>query len=61
MGPLHNNSDDKPYPLYCSVEMACNLVYLARHTEANFTEQRLYLDQALQVLFDMSHNPKLYG
>ena len=60
MGPLQNNSDDKPYPLYCSVEIASNLVYLACLTESNLTQQRQYLNQAMEVLFDMSHNPKLY-
>jgi hypothetical protein len=29
--------------------MACNLVYLARHTESNLTQQRQYLDRALEI------------
>jgi hypothetical protein len=57
---VSENNSDGACPLYCSVEMACNLVYLARHAEANLAQQRQYLDRALEVLFDMRHNPKIY-
>jgi hypothetical protein len=57
---VSENNSDGARPLYCSIEMACNLVYLARHTEANLAQQRQYLDQALEVLFDLSDHPKLY-
>ena len=57
---VSEKNPDGARPLYCGIEMACNLVYLARHTEANLAQQRQYLDQALEVLFDLGHNPKLY-
>jgi hypothetical protein len=57
---VSEKSSDGVRPLYCSIEMACNLVYLARHAEANLVQQRQYLDRALEVLFDLSHHTKLY-
>jgi hypothetical protein len=57
---VSEKNSDGARPLYCSIEMAGNLVYLARHTESNLAQQRQYLDRALEVLFDLSHHPKLY-
>lgn len=39
-------------PLYVSIEIAANLVYLARHTE-DVLERRRYLERASDVLLGM--------
>jgi hypothetical protein len=39
-------------PLYVSIEMAANLVYLARHSE-DILERQRYLDRASDVLLGM--------
>ncbi len=43
-------SDERP--LYVSIEIAANLVYLARHSEDDLERQR-YLERASEVLLRM--------
>jgi hypothetical protein len=59
------NSSDTPAskdgysrPLYVSIEMVANLIYLARHEEGS-DQQRDYLDRASSLLFEMRHHPDL--
>jgi hypothetical protein len=59
------NSSDTPVgregysrPLYVSIEMVSNLIYLARREEA-LDQQRDYLDRASSLLFEMRHHPDL--
>jgi hypothetical protein len=53
------NEDGSARPLYVSIEMVANLVYLARHSEEGLDQQRLYLDRASSVLLAMRHHPDL--
>jgi hypothetical protein len=53
------NEDASGRPLYVSIEMVANLVYLARHSEEGLDQQRLYLDRASSVLVAMRHHPDL--
>ena len=60
------NSSDTPAdgeepsrPLYVSIEMVANLLYLARHSEEGVDQQRVYLDRASAVLLAMRHHPDL--
>jgi hypothetical protein len=53
------NEDEFGRPLYVSIEMVANLVYLARHSEEGLDQQRLYLDRASSVLLAMRHHPDL--
>jgi hypothetical protein len=54
---VDGNNQDRP--LYVSIEMAANLVYLATQNSQRPEEQRKYLDRAAQVLFEMRHHPDL--
>jgi hypothetical protein len=60
------NSSDTPAdgnepsrPLYVSIEMVANLLYLARHSEEGPDQQRVYLDRSSSVLLAMRHHPDL--
>ncbi len=53
------SGDEHSRPLYVSVEMVANLVYLARHSEEGLEQQRMYLDRAADLLFEMRHHPDL--
>ncbi len=46
-------------PLYVSIEMLANLVYLARHCQDDLDQQRLYLDRASNLLAEIRHHPDL--
>ena len=46
-------------PLYVSIEMAANLVYLERQSRVDSEEQRDYLQRASDVLFEMRNHPDL--
>jgi hypothetical protein len=48
-------------PLYVSVEIAANLVYLARNTAENPELQQQYLDRAAEILFEIRQHPQLQG
>jgi hypothetical protein len=48
-------------PLYVSVEIAANLVYLARNTTGNPELQQQYLDRAAEILLQVRHHPQLQG
>ena len=52
------SKDEQGRPLYVSIEMVANLVYLARHSEEGL-DQRLYLDRASDLLFETRHHPDL--
>jgi uncharacterized protein YbgA (DUF1722 family) len=45
-------------PLYVSIEIAANLLYLARHTEDNLERQR-YLERASDVLLGLRGHHEL--
>jgi hypothetical protein len=51
--------DDHGRPLYVSIEMVANLVYLASHSEKSPDQQQQYLQRASDILFDMRHHPDL--
>jgi hypothetical protein len=53
------SKDEHGRPLYVSIEMVANLVYLARHNVEGLDQQRLYLDRASDLLFEMRHHPDL--
>lgn len=49
----------QPRPLYVSVEMLANLVYLARHSQDALDQQQVYLDRASNLLVEISRHPDL--
>jgi hypothetical protein len=51
--------DDHARPLYVSIEMVANLVYLASHSEKIPDQLQQYLQRASDILFDMRHHPDL--
>jgi hypothetical protein len=48
-------------PLYVCVEMAANLVYLAKHCVGDPEQQQQYLERAAEVLLELRHHPELPG
>jgi hypothetical protein len=46
-------------PLYVSIEMVANLVYLARHSQDVLDQQQLYLDRASNLLVEIRNHPDL--
>lgn len=48
-----------PRPLYVSIEMVANLVYLARHSQDVLDRQQEYLDRASNLLVEIRHHPDL--
>ena len=46
-------------PLYVSIEMVANLVYLARHSQDVVDQQREFLDRASSLLVEIRHHPDL--
>jgi hypothetical protein len=50
---------DEVRPLYVSIEMAANFVYLARNSEIDSVQQQDYLKRALDILFEMRSHPDL--
>ena len=46
-------------PLYVSIEMVANLVYLARHSQDVVDQQREYLDRASSLLVEIRRHPEL--
>jgi hypothetical protein len=48
-------------PLYVCVEIAANLVYLARNTLGEPELQQQYLDRAADILLELRHHPQLQG
>jgi hypothetical protein len=53
------SGDEASRPLYVSIEMVANLLYLARHSEEGLDQQKLYLDRASSVLLAMRNHPDL--
>ncbi len=51
--------DDRGRPLYVSIEMVANLVYLASHSEESPDQLQQYLHRASDILFEMRHHPDL--
>jgi hypothetical protein len=49
----------QPRPLYVSIEMVANLVYLARHSQNVLDQQQVYLDRASSLLAEIRHHPDL--
>ncbi len=49
----------EPYrrPLYVSIELAANLVYLARQADATSARHREYLEQLSAILTEMRDHP----
>ena len=50
---------DEARPLYVSIEMAANFVYLARNSEIDPEQRQDYLKRALDILFEMRSHPEL--
>jgi hypothetical protein len=46
-------------PLYVSLEMVANLVYLARHSQHVLDQQQVYLDRASNLLVEIRNHPDL--
>jgi hypothetical protein len=51
------SGDVEGRPLYVCIEIAANLVYLARHSGGNPEQQQQYLDRAAEVLLEIRHHP----
>jgi hypothetical protein len=52
-------AEPRERPLYVSIEIVANLVYLAKESEGNPEQQRNYLDRAAGVLFELREHPQL--
>ena len=46
-------------PLYVSIEMVANLVYLARHSQNVLDQQQVYLERASNLLVEIRNHPDL--
>ena len=46
-------------PLYVSIEMVANLVYLARHSQDVLDQEQVYLDRASNLLVEIRNHPDL--
>jgi len=53
------NEVEHTRPLYVSIEIVANLVYLARNSEEASDQRRLYLERAADILREMRHHPDL--
>jgi hypothetical protein len=53
------SSDAPERPLYASIEMVANLVYLARHSQDVLDQQQVYLDRASNLLVEIRNHPDL--
>jgi hypothetical protein len=53
------SSDAPERPLYVSIEMVANLVYLARHSQDVLDQQQVYLDRASNLLVEIRSHPDL--
>ena len=51
--------DDRGRPLYVSIEMVANLVYLASHSGKSPDQLQQYLQRAADILFEIRHHPDL--
>ena len=51
--------DDHGRPLYVSIEMVANLVYLASHSGKSPDQLQQYLRRAADILFEMRHHPDI--
>ena len=51
--------DDHGRPLYVSIEMVANLVYLASHSGKSPDQLQQYLQRAADILFEIRHHPDL--
>jgi hypothetical protein len=51
--------DDRGRPLYVSIEMVANLVYLASHSGKSPDQLQQYLQRASDILFEIRHHPDL--
>jgi hypothetical protein len=56
-----SSGDVEGRPLYVCVEIAANLVYLAKNSAGNPEQQQQYLDRAAEILFEIRHHPQLRG
>jgi hypothetical protein len=52
------SGDTHRRPLYVSIEMVANLVYLATHCQEGL-DQRIYLDRASNLLLEIRNHPDL--
>ena len=52
-----SSGDIEGRPLYVCIEMAANLVYLARHSGGDPDQQQNYLNRAAEVLFEIRQHP----
>jgi hypothetical protein len=55
-----SRGDREVMPLYVCIELAANLVYLARHSGKNPEQQQQYLDRAAEVLVEIRHHPNCH-
>ena len=46
-------------PLYVSIEMVANLVYLARNSQEALDQRQVYLDRASNLLVEIRNHPDL--
>jgi hypothetical protein len=53
------NGADQSRPLYVSIEMVANLVYLAKHSQDVLDQQQVYLDRASNLLVEIRNHPDL--
>ena len=55
-----SSEDVEGRPLYVCIEMAANLVYLARHCGGDPEQQQKYLDRAAEVLVEIRQHPECH-
>jgi hypothetical protein len=59
-GPV-SSGDAEGRPLYVCIEIAANLVYLAKNSGGSPELQEQYLDRAAEILFEIRNHPLLNG
>lgn len=55
-----DSSESSVQPLWVSLEVLANLIYLSRRNETHSDQQHSYLDRAATVLEELRHHPKLH-
>jgi hypothetical protein len=54
-----DDANQNAQSLQVDIEMLANLIYLARHTQANSAQQNEYLDRAARIVEQIAYNPML--
>ena len=54
-----DDANQNAQSLQVDIEMLANLIYLARHTQANSAQQNEYLDRAARIVEQIAYNRML--